>query len=409
MSAPARPGDPGAASPPPSREDTHAPLAGHPLAEQALEALLAGLAATDPTVLVRSAVRQGLLDDWFVSREKPRQIHVLALGKAAPRMLWGLVEASVPFKGFGVAPKGVPAPGVDTFEWHVGEHPVPGPKSLAAGIRLLDWVDALPDGAPVLVLLSGGASACVEVMPPRVDAATLEARWQEWLRAGLPIEEMNRLRSRLSILKGGLLGQRILHVTPNLRVWVLADTEPATAAATVGSAPFFQPGEPAKVPHRVVASNQDLVAAAGLRLGLLGFNVFRYPQRITAQADEEVQRFLASFNGLKGEGPTALVGGGEPAVVLPLQAPRGGRCCHAALSAAQHLRQGDLFLAGASDGVDGSSDASGAWTTAGDWDDEAQEALQGFDAAGLLGARRRTFDLGATGTNVNDLWVALRP
>jgi glycerate-2-kinase len=220
---------------------------------------------------------------------------------------------------------------------------------------------------------------------------------------------MNRLRSRLSILKGGLLGQRILHITPNLRAWLLADTDPATAPAAVGSGPLWQAADPAKVPHRVLASNQDLVAAAGLRLGLLGFNVFRYPQRIAAHVDEEAQRFVAAFQGLKGPGPTALVGGGEPTLVLPAEAPPGGRCAHAVLSAAQHLSHGELFLAGASDGVDGSSGSSGAWTTAGDWDGEAESALQRFAAAQLLEGRARTFDLGATGTNVNDLWVALRP
>jgi glycerate 2-kinase len=406
---PSLPSLPDARAPPsPRPADTHPALAGHPLAEQAIEAFLAAVAAVDPTVLVRTAVRQGLLDDWFVSRERPRQIHVLALGKAAPRMLWGLVEASVPFKGFGVAPKGVPAPNVDTFHWLTGEHPVPGPQSLAAGFKLLEWIDALPDGANVLALLSGGASACVEVLPPRTDAATLTARWQEWLRAGLPIEEMNQLRSRLSILKGGLLGQRILHITPNLRVWLLADTDPATAPATVGSAPLFQAEEPAKAPHRILASNQVLVTAAGLRLGLNGVSVFRHAPRIGAHVDEEAQRFLAAFHALPGTGPLALVGGGEPTVVLPPGAPRGGRCHHAALSASQHLQAGELFLAAASDGVDGSSGATGAWTTAADWDDEADRALASLDAARLLRDRARTFDLGATGTNVNDLWVALR-
>ena len=65
------------------------PLAGHPLADAAVEAFLAGLAAVDPTVLVKRAVRQGLLDDWLVDRERPRRINVLALGKAAPRMQIG--------------------------------------------------------------------------------------------------------------------------------------------------------------------------------------------------------------------------------------------------------------------------------------------------------------------------------
>jgi len=284
-------------------------------------------------------------------------------------------------------------------------------KAIAAQptlLRELDIRDRLPDDARVLVLLSGGASSCVEVPAPRVTREALQEKWSQWLRAGIPIEEMNRLRTRLSALKGGLLGHRILHITPHLRVWLLADTDPATAAGSVGSAPFLQP-DPAKAPHRVLAGNQDLVAAAGLRLGALGFNVFRHAARIAAHVDEEAQAFVAAFHSLPRDGPVALVGGGEPTVVLPKEAHPGGRCCHAALSASQHLQEGELFLAGASDGVDGSSGATGAWSTASDWTEQAHEALASLDASHLLAERKRTFDLGPTGTNVNDLWVALRP
>ncbi|HEX2066911.1 MAG TPA: DUF4147 domain-containing protein, partial [Candidatus Thermoplasmatota archaeon] len=209
-------------------QDTHPPLAGHPLAEQALDAFLGGLAAVDPTVLVRTAVRQGRLDDWLFEggrrREQPGWIQVLALGKAAPRMLWGLVEAGVPFQGLGVAPAGVPAPSVDTFRWLAGDHPLPRAASLAAGRALNEWAAAFPAGAPLLVLLSGGASACAEA--PLPDApADLAAAWQALLREGLPIEEVNRRRSGWSALKAGRLGRLLLERTPRIRVWVLADTD----------------------------------------------------------------------------------------------------------------------------------------------------------------------------------------
>jgi glycerate-2-kinase len=188
-------------------KDTHPPLhPGGPHAEAAVEAFLAGLAAADPTVLVRNAVRQGHLDRWLFEggrkREEPRLVHVLALGKAAPRMLWGLVEGGVPFDGLGVAPKGVAAPGVDTFRWLPGDHPVPADASLAAGKAVLEWADAVPEGEPVLVLLSGGASACAEV-PEGILPAELCRRWEELLRSGEPIESMNRQRAAWSALKGG--------------------------------------------------------------------------------------------------------------------------------------------------------------------------------------------------------------
>lgn len=388
-------------------EDVHPPLASHPLAEQALDAFLGGLAAVDPTVLVRTAVRQGRLDDWLFEggarRDQPRWLQVLALGKAAPRMLWGLVEAGVPFQGFGVAPAGVPAPSVDTFRWQQGDHPIPGAKSFAAGRALLAWADAYPAGEPLLVLLSGGASACAEV-PEGVAEDELARRWEALLHAGEPIDAMNRQRAAWSALKAGKLGRRLLRKTGRIRVWLLADTDPAAAQATVGSAPLDAPG----IPHHVLASSGDLVAAAGLRLGAAGWSVYRYPDRIAGDAEAEAQRFVAAFHSLGGPA-VALVGGGEPTVRVPADAPPGGRACHAALAAAGHLRDGDLFLAAGSDGVDGGSGATGAWTTRVDAGAEADAALRRFDAAALLKQRERTFGLGATGTNVNDLWIVMRP
>lgn len=392
--------------------DTHAPLhkAG-PHAEAAVEAFLAGIAAVDPTVLVRKAVRQGLLDDWFESREKPRPIHVLALGKAAPRMLWGLVEGSVPFSGLGVAPKGVPAPGVDTFEWLPGDHPVPGAASFAAGQRVLDWAKRFPKDEPLLVLLSGGASACVEV--PAADAggeAGLQARWRELLRSGKPIEAMNAERARLSALKAGRLGALLLERTTRIRVWVLADTDPAQAGPAVGSGPFWQADAPDRIPHHVLAGTPEMVVAAGLRLASLGYQVYRHAERIKGTADDEVRRFLDAFAGLPGGQPVALVGGGECTVALPPEAPPGGRCQHAALLAASRLAALDgraAFLACASDGVDGSTDAAGAAVTAADATPEAAAAVRSLAAHGYLDRRGRLVHTGATGTNVNDLWVAL--
>lgn len=391
----------------PSREDTHPPLASHPLAQDAVEAYLAGIAAVEPTPLVRKAVRQGLLDDWLGDRERPRRIQVLAVGKAAPRMVWGLVEASVPFSGIGVAPKGVQAPGIDTFEWLPGNHPLPGPESFAAGQRVLEWVRGLPAEVPLLILLSGGSSACLESPAPGWTEETLLARWRELFAQGLPVEEMNRLRAGTSALKGGKLAHLLLGRTSRVRAWLIQDTEPSRPQA-VGSEAFWAPG---RIDLRVLASDRDLVAAAGLRLASLGWNVYRHPTRIEGGAAQQVAAFVSALQGLEGD-RVALVGGGEPTVRLPKDAPPGGRSQHAALCAARELKARGvegLFAALASDGIDGTTPDSGAWVLPSDWDGEAEHALAQFRSADLLARRGRTVRMGPTGTNVNDLWMALRP
>lgn len=384
------------------------------LHEAALDAYAGGLAAVDPTVIVRKAVRQGWLDDWLMPpgtpREKPKSLRVLALGKAAPRMLWGLVEAGVPFSGLGVAPKGVPAPNVDTFQWLPGDHPVPGEQSLAAGQAILAWVDALPGDEPVLVLLSGGASACAEV--PQGMAPEDHARfWRQLLASGLPIEAMNRERAKVSQLKGGQLGERVLGRTGRIRVWLLADTDREQAGSAVGSGPFYLDHDPDAIPHRVLAGTDEMVVAAGLRLATAGFDVHRHGERVTGPAARAVDSFLSAARSLRNP-RAALVGGGECTVAHTPDAPPGGRCQHAALLAARWLHQaGDkatAFLCVASDGVDGSTDAAGALVTAADWTPEAAVALERHDAHGYLDKRGCLVHMGPTGTVVNDLWVALR-
>src|SRR2546430_14878161 len=49
-------------------------------------------------------------------------------------------------------------------EIHESAHPVPDERSLAAGARLLRWVEELPDSVEPLFLISGGASSLVEVL-----------------------------------------------------------------------------------------------------------------------------------------------------------------------------------------------------------------------------------------------------
>lgn len=398
----------------PDRPVRSAPLASEPRAAAALEALLAGVAQADPTKLVRRAVREGLLDDWFGDRERPRPIHVLAVGKAAPRMLWGLVEAGVPFRGIGAAPAGVPMPGIDTFQWHKGEHPIPGPGSFAAGAAVLEWAATFPVDEPILVLLSGGSSACLEAPAPGHSEADVRALNDAVWRGGIPIEEMNRRRAELSAIKGGRLGRLLLQRTPRIRVWVLADTDPATAAQTIGSALLWQAEDPERIPHRILSSSDELAQAAAAQLAAtpLGRSrVYRHGARISGALEDEVRNVLAAHEALPAG--SILVAAGEPTVQVPATAPGGGRCHHAALLAARDLAAREshaLVLAAASDGVDGTSGSSGAWATAADWresNQEAQEALATFASARFLDARGRSVDIGPTGTNVNDLWVVV--
>jgi hydroxypyruvate reductase len=90
-----------------------------------------------------------------------------------------------------------------------GEHPRPGPGSLAAGRALRQAALQAGAGELVLVLLSGGGSALAAVPHPALSYAGKRRALDGILAAGLPIGPTNVLRAALSALKGGGLAAAI--------------------------------------------------------------------------------------------------------------------------------------------------------------------------------------------------------
>ena len=84
-------------------------------------------------------------------------------------------------------------------------HPRPDARSLAAGEALLEFAAATPAGSRVLLLVSGGASALLEVPAPGVGLAELSALFDRALAGRFDIERLNRERAALSLVKGGRL------------------------------------------------------------------------------------------------------------------------------------------------------------------------------------------------------------
>ncbi|MFA7593370.1 MAG: MOFRL family protein, partial [Thiohalobacteraceae bacterium] len=103
-------------------------------------------------------------------------------------------------------------------------------------------------------------------------------------------------------------------------------------------------------------------------------------------------------------------------VVLPTEPGRGGRSQQLALAAAEVLDgcTDCVLLAAATDGSDGPTDAAGALvdgTTLARGRDlglDAAQALAAADAGRYLAATGDLIDTGPTGSNVNDVVLALK-
>ncbi|MDB6087333.1 MAG: hypothetical protein JWN85_117 [Gammaproteobacteria bacterium] len=307
-----------------------------------------------------------------------------------------------------VLPQLAAMPGSEIYE---SAHPVPDERSLAAGARLLRWVDDLPEFVDPLFLVSGGASSLVEVLEPGICLADLERITSQGLAEGIAIGELNARRARLSLIKGGRLAARLNGRIA--RALFISDV-PGDDPAVIGSGLLGPAGvTPDRIERKVVASIDhaiDSVAAAAMELGLeVGLSARRF--------DGDVMRLAVRFaHELHLNTSEVRVWGGESTVQLPEHPGRGGRNQHLGLAVARLIAGHSdlLLLAAGTDGTDGSTDDAGALIDAETCarlalvEIDADSCLQRADSGAALAATGDLIHTGPTGTNVGDLVIGLK-
>ena len=395
-----------------------------------LDLLARGLAAVDGRARMRAALAASPANPgtW-----------ILAVGKAAPAMTLGALDALPGWRGralvisrsghFGPALEG--RPGVTCL---AAGHPVPDERSLAAGAASLEFAAAVPRGARVLLLVSGGASSLLEVPAPGVTLEDLR-RLNAWaLASGRAIGEVNALRRRLSAVKGGRLLAHFAQA--DVAGYAISDVpgdDPAVigsgllAAAPAEALPGDLPawlrdllgraggpaGTAAACRVTLVGRLDDALDAIARAAGEAGVRVLRATERLAGDATAAA---AAAVEALCRDGERLYLAGGETTVRLPPDPGHGGRNQHLALEAALRI-DGDeelLLLAAGTDGTDGNTDDAGALV---DGATVARAASLGFDVADcivradsgrVLDATGDLVHTGPTGTNVGDLLLALR-
>ena len=369
-----------------------------------LELLDAALRAVDGRACVASAL--------------PREVkptHLFAIGKAASSMalgaravLGGTAETLLITKDGHVAAELRGAPGVAIFE---SAHPVPDARSLAAGEELARRVQALPDDACPLFLVSGGSSSLVEALQPGVSLEDLRALNELGLAAGWDIAQLNVRRAGLSRLKGGgvarLLGAR--------RAFALFISDvPGDDVDVIGSGLLGRHhGQFDGIERRVVANVERAVQAAVDAGAARGLTLEAGARRFDGDAAEVAAQFL---DRLRATGADGVVWGGESTVHLPARHGRGGRNTHLALALARSMRRAEplTVLAVGTDGTDGPTDDAGALVDAGSLERaelggcDVERAFAEFDSGTALEAAGDLVHTGPTGTNVGDVLIGLK-
>lgn len=371
----------------------------------------AALASVDGRVCAREA-----LTTPAVANPPARHVWVAAVGKAASSMLLGahdalgksLEQALLITKDGHADP---PLYGLKQVEIVESAHPIPDERSLAAGARLLEWVDAVPAEAELLFLVSGGASSLVEALVPGATLAQLIELNATGLASGLSIGELNARRAQLSLIKGGRLAAR-LGGRP-ARALFISDV-PEHDPAVIGSGLMGPSGAADdRIERRVIASIEIAAKAARAEAQALGLQVWRDGQGFSGAAERLAVRFAHELHMNTDQ---VRIWGGESVVSLPENPGRGGRNQHLALAAARIIAGHDnlaLLVAG-TDGTDGVTGDAGALVDGETCSRVAlgaldvQKCLDTADSGAALAAAGDLIHTGPTGTNVGDLVIGLK-
>ena len=393
--------------------------------------------ASIQAVLPDEAIRRALAE----FRPGPGRTLLVAAGKAAWQMAKAAVDTLGQVDGGVVVTKydhvKGSIPGVDCYE---AGHPVPDNGSFFATARALELVQGLSADDTVLFLLSGGGSALFE--QPLVSGEELQDITRQLLACGADIVEMNTIRKRLSRVKGGRFAQAcapakvfavVLSDILGDPLDMIASGPACPDASTCGQALAIAekyhltlsdearrllavetPKTLDNVTTRITGSVRELCAAAAVQCRALGYEPMLLTDQLCCEA-REAGSFLASvLRTHAGDGRRlAFLAGGETVVHLTGKG-LGGRNQELALAAAPGIAglNAAVFSVG-SDGTDGPTDAAGGYV---DGDTNAALQAAGLDVFEVLKQNDAYHALkevdgllvtGPTGTNVNDVAVAL--
>lgn len=384
--------------------------------------------------------------------EKPRgRCIVVGAGKSAAAMAQAVEQAwpDVDLTGVVVTRYGHAVP-TQRILVREAAHPVPDAAGEAAAQEILRIVQTAAPDDLVLALISGGGSALMPQPKPPLTLAEKKEVNRLLLHSGLTIDEMNRVRRRLSQIKGGGLARAVgaarlvtlaisdvpgddpaaiasgptvpdptasVDLSPLLDR--LGDALPRAARAlllaTPAPAPSFVPD------YRLIATPQRSLQAAarvardhGIAPVILG-DALEGEARDLGIVMAGISK-AAARHGTPAQPPLVLLSGGETTVSIGARTPgRGGRNTEFLLSLATALQgHPDIFaLAADTDGIDGTEDAAGALIGP---DTLSRGSARGLDAGAKLMAHDSYsyFDAigdlirtGPTLTNVNDFRAVL--
>ncbi len=382
------------------------------------------------------------------------RVFVLAAGKAAPAMARAAEELlGERLAGGLIVTKHGHEVSSENLETVFAAHPEPDDGGVRAARRAEDLARSLGEGDLLLALISGGASALLADPTPPIELAHLKELTNALLRSGADIGEINTVRKHVSVTKGGGLAS-LADPAPTLALLlsdVVGDDPSAIASGLTAPDPTTldearrvlrrydidppqsvvdhlenaeetpKPGDPLfeRVVNVVCGSGRHAAETAAAKARELGYEPLLLSTVVTGDARGIASVYAAVIREVLESGnplppPCAIISGGEATVTVRGEGT-GGPNQEFALTLAVELDgvEGWAALAADTDGNDGPTDAAGGLVSGSTADGiraggvDPEEALASNDAYRALEAAGALLVTGPTGTNVNDLRVAL--
>ncbi len=322
-------------------------------------------------------------------------------------------------------------------------HPIPSQKSIESAKKLKKKMQELGSDDFFIYLLSGGTSSLIELPQDGICLKDISILTDLMLKSAMPIKKMNCIRKQISKIKGGKL---IQNIKADGIVLLLSDVL-GDDLKTIGSAPLYPDNNTSseavsylkkykifdKIPnsvknyllnakndyikekikepkHFILGSNQ-IVLQKAKKILQKNIDTMIVKEPLKEEVSIEAKKLL-NFVKSKSKKRVCYLFGGECTVNVKKNG-YGGRNQHLALS---FLEKFDCdfrvtLLCGATDGIDGNSDAAGAVVQATKQQEpeisEIKEHLKNFNSNLYFKKREDLLKTGPTHNNLLDITMII--
>ncbi|MFA4975078.1 MAG: DUF4147 domain-containing protein [Candidatus Paceibacterota bacterium] len=410
-------------------------LATTPNRKITLEIMESGLNAINTAKVIESSIN--LVGKNLFIKEKSfnlsqyKKIKVIGFGKSSCDGALALEKILGPkiSEGAVIGLSKVPCKYIETF---AGTHPKPSLVNVEASKKIYEIVKGSTEDDLIIVIVSGGGSALL--CYPESECTQGIKLYDQFLKCGKTISEINTVRKHISSLKGGGLAELAYGATV---IGLIFSDVPGDVFEDVASGPTYKDRSTIndakqiilnnnlgefdliettkedkyfeKVYNFVLVSNRTAVKAMEKKAKEFDLNV----NVASVNLYDDIDKVLEKLFVVQKENFIVLAAG-EPRIIVTKDGGKGGRNLHMALRAIKKkiIEKDSVFISFASDGMDNSI-AAGAIVDKNTIEKIEKlglnigDYLDRFDSYNIFEKSGDLIMTGPTGANVSDLMILL--